>query len=557
MDFNLLLDSPWAMAIASGLLLGVVSHHAIRPYEIDNQAIRLVQMTLAALAGLAATFVLTGTPVHTAILRTLVLGWSFVFGMFGSVAVYRAFFHRLRSFPGPFFAKLSKFYLVRLVARSHHRMHLENEKLHAQYGDFVRVGPREVSINRPSAIAAIYGPTKSLNKGRWYANNNEDSNFVHLLNTRDMDMHKRRKRAWERGLGFRALATYEPRVRSKVDLLISRLGTGKPIDVSEYALYFGFDVMGEVGFSKDFNMLEKCESHPAITQLHALMDFLGLLGHVPWLMALARQIRGEKSGPIRFIEWCNHEIRRKQREHEDEKASSESAHQPHDVATWLIKAKEEEDRSAPPTQKALEEDSRLLIIAGSDTTSIVLGNALYYFTKYPGAYRQLQQALDTQFPGGEEEWSPDRLKIPYLDWVIYETLRLKPPVPGGVQRVTPPEGLQIDEVFIPGDVTVYVPTYAVQRDERFWKDGAEFVPERWDDLSTEKAPFIAFTRGDFSCPGRNLAMMELRMVISRIAMRYNIAFAPGEDGVKFDEEIKDTFTFTMLPLHLVFTPRNA
>src|SRR5262245_59690187 len=60
-------------------------------------------------------------------------------------------------------------------------------------------------------------------------------------------------------------------------------------------------------------MLEKGRRHPAITQLHDLMGLLGLLGHVPWLMHLLRKLKGDKSGPIRFIDWCNKEVLAKQK----------------------------------------------------------------------------------------------------------------------------------------------------------------------------------------------------------------------------------------------------
>jgi hypothetical protein len=51
--------------------------------------------------------------------------------------------------------------------------------------------------------------------------------------------------------------------------------------------------------------------------------------------------------------------------------------------------------------------------------------------------------------------------------------------------------------------------------------------------------------------------MELRAVLSRIALSFDISFAPGEDGKRFDEGGKDTFVFTLDPLLLIFNERKS
>lgn len=67
-----------------------------------------------------------------------IAGYHFC-GLFASMLLYRAFFHRLSRYPGPFLARLSTFYIT---ARSVRKLHLFEEvrSLHAQYGDIVRIG---------------------------------------------------------------------------------------------------------------------------------------------------------------------------------------------------------------------------------------------------------------------------------------------------------------------------------------------------------------------------------------------------------------------------------
>lgn len=90
-------------------------------------------------------------------------------------------------------------------------------------------------------------------------------------------------------------------------------------------------------------------------------------------------------------------------------------------------------------------------------------------------------------------------QLPYLEAIMTETLRLKPSVPSGNPRVTPPEGLVIDEVRIPGNTIVIIPQYVVQRDERNYVRPLEFLPERWmeegKDLTLDGKAFFPFTIG--------------------------------------------------------------
>jgi cytochrome P450 len=120
---------------------------------------------------------------------------------------------------------------------------------------------------------------------------------------------------------------------------------------------------------------------------------------------------------------------------------------------------------------------------------VTLANALYFLVKNPLVYRKLQAQLDSIFPSGDSSCAYDKVQdILYLDAVINETLRLKPAVPSGQPRVTPPDGLQIDDVWIPGDINVITPQYVIQRDERNFPRGEEYVPERW--LAEEKKAMI-------------------------------------------------------------------
>jgi cytochrome P450 len=135
---------------------------------------------------------------------------------------------------------------------------------------------------------------------------------------------------------------------------------------------------------------------------------------------------------------------------------------------------------------------------------VILANALYFFASNPSVYRQLQKHVDRVFPDGDRSFLYEKVRdLPYLEAVINETLRLKPAVPSGQSRVTPREGLQVDEVWIPGDTNVIVPQYVIQRDDRNFPRGEEFIPERWlgekkRDMVLNEQAFFPFQIGAFS-----------------------------------------------------------
>lgn len=169
------------------------------------------------------------------------------------------------------------------------------------------------------------------------------------------------------------------------------------------------------------------------------------------------------------------------------------------MVSWLLKAYVEKDISAAPTEAALHEDSRVVIVAGSETTATTLASVLYYLAKYPPVLAKLQRQLDEVMPGGPMDWAYDKVKdVTYLDDIINETLRLRPAVMTGGYRVTPNEGIQVDEVYIPGDVNVFVPVQRIQTDDRYYVDSKAFVPERWSEkrnMCIEGAPFFPFVLG--------------------------------------------------------------
>jgi hypothetical protein len=135
-------SQPYTMLILASFS-GVATHFTLfRHGEWDVQAPNIVLSYLALLFGalgldlaVQAKYVDLDAP-HLCFIRGV---GCHILGIYGAMIIYRAFFHRLSSFPGPFLARLSNFYVTALSARKLH-LYEETEKVHKIYGDYVRLG---------------------------------------------------------------------------------------------------------------------------------------------------------------------------------------------------------------------------------------------------------------------------------------------------------------------------------------------------------------------------------------------------------------------------------
>ncbi|KAJ5653878.1 hypothetical protein N7490_000881 [Penicillium lividum] len=539
----------------SAASFGVLSHVSVfRSFPVEEYLDNLLILYAATSVTIGATYLaITDVSFLQALFRVGVIASAFNTGLASSICVYRLFFHRLHRFPGPKLSKLSRFYSAYLAGKNL-QYHLEVKKMHETYGDFIRTGPREICIVRKSAVPLLFSAQSKCDKSTFYAQAQTKSKNCSVHHVRDHDEHRKRRKAWDRAFSIKALATYEPNVGAKTDQFVAHVenNLGQAIDISSWAMFLSFDIMGDIGFGKEFNNLTTGVEHPGIKAVHDHMAILGTMFHVPWLLNLAGRLPGATNALKEFFNWCEDEIVQKQK-------TWDANEYPADVISWLLKAYIEKDISAAPTATALNEDSRTVLVAGSETTATVLASVLYFLAKNPAVQRKLQQQLDEAMPGGASEWSYDKAKsVIYLEDIINETLRLRPAVMTGGYRVTPAEGLQVDEEYIPGDVNVFVPVQLIQTDERYYSEAKMFVPERWherEEMVHEGAPFLPFLMGPYVCPGKNLALMSLRISVSKLVQLYDITFAPGETGHTFETETLDTFTTTLPPLQIQFQRR--
>ncbi|KAI9370293.1 Tryprostatin B 6-hydroxylase [Aspergillus egyptiacus] len=544
----------WYLAAAG--LIGISTHLCyFRRGEHHLYPWRYVQFHLCLTIAVSVLLYAQESPQSTHPTRqickeTCLLALSYLVGLFSSVFVYRTSFHPLRQFPGPRVARISSFWLsFRLREGPSFRI---LHKLHEQYGPVVRVGPSEVSIIHPEAVRAIYGADSRCSKNAFYDNGHP---MMSLHSHRDRTAHDQRRRVWSAAFGDRALRGYEQRIRVYRHKLFQRLeaesADSVTINVSKWFNFYSYDAMGDLAFARSFEMLDASRNHWAVDLLmHGMTGYRYLFPS--WFFRLLATMPSLSRDWHRFIRFATDTmLHRFDLPQEQVKIP--------DIFSSLIAPL----HGRSPTDdewNMLMGDSMLVITAGSDTTATSLTSIVYELARHPAEVEKLRAELEPIEVGNDGEYQHDRIaNLPHLNGFINEVFRLHPPIPGVIPRKTPPEGIQVKDIHIPGNMTVYSPQWSMGRSEAAYVDPSSFKPERWYQDTTlvkNKSAFAPFSIGPYSCIGKPLAMMNIRTTVARLIMTFDLGFPAGEDGSRWMEAADEHFAMGIAQMEVVLRRRQ-
>ncbi|KAI4101554.1 MAG: hypothetical protein L6R37_004880 [Teloschistes peruensis] len=410
--------------------------------------VRYVQCALSIFILAVLGLVGAGYSLDQAFFLTTRYGGSFFAGLYGSLLAYRSVFSPLNRFPGPWSAKFSTLSLSAQVWRGD--AHTRILRLHQQFGDFVRVGSSDLSIIHPQAVSAIYGRGSPCMKAAWYE---MAAPLVSMQSTRNRQEHDARRRIWAPAFTDTMVRSYEERLATYQDQLIEHildLGS-RPVDVSHLFDLYSYDVMGDLGSGTSFNMLKSDQHHSTIEQYRKAI--ISLSWNLPvWVLRLLLAVSGPTGKD--WFPGVTYSCERR-----DERMKIKPASR--DIMSFLLDPWVDRTLSSSD-MNMLHGDSQLIIVAGSDTTSATLVCALHELTKFPNGIPQLRTEIESLLQSGKTISNQNLHSLAFLNGVINETLRLYPPA-GMLQRLTPPEGLDIGGTHIPGNTTVFCPFYALGR----------------------------------------------------------------------------------------------
>ncbi|KAM0431326.1 hypothetical protein ACHAPT_005300 [Fusarium lateritium] len=228
---------------------------------------------------------------------------------------------------------------------------------------------------------------------------------------------------------------------------------GQPFNAKLWFHFYTFDVMGDLAFGRSFGMLRDGIKHYYMELGDTNMSLIGAFSRLVWLFPLFKAIPGVNHAHIKFQQWLREQV--------DQRRKNEPPVS--DVFSWILEDYEAQERPTRQDFLNLHGDAHLIVVAGSDTTAVTIISLFYELSQHLDVCSQLQKEIDEYKKEHKQSDYAFLAHLKFLQACIDETLRLHPVVPSGLQRMTPAEGLQIGDIFIPGDTIVQVPSHTVQR----------------------------------------------------------------------------------------------
>jgi cytochrome P450 len=321
---------------------------------------------------------------------------------------------------------------------------------------------------------------------------------------------------------------------------------GEPIVLQADLMRFTVDAISGLAFGKDSNTIEAGDD---VIQRHLdqvlpaiFRRVLSLLPTWRWFKTAAdRELDASVAVIQSTIAGFVAQARRRLAEEPQRRA------QPHNLLEAMIAAADEPGSGVDDRHVA--GNVLTMLLAGEDTTANTLAWMLELLHRHPAALARLTDEVRRLAPDPEAYGFERMERLEYLDACAAETMRLKP--------VAPFLALQALRDTVLGDIAVPQGTqlWCVLRhdsvDARFFPEPQRFEPARWLGGGAALAPgarraAMPFGSGPRTCPGRYLALLEMKMVIAMLLATFDIESVATADGGPAEERM----AFTMQPVGL-------
>jgi cytochrome P450 len=203
-----------------------------------------------------------------------------------------------------------------------------------------------------------------------------------------------------------------------------------------------------------------------------------------------------------------------------------------DMLSTLLAARDEDG-------SALDEDELIghagvIFAAGHETSTNALAWTLFLLSQHPQIARDLEDELDGQLRGGPP--TVETLsKLPFLDAVVKESMRVLPPVPMHPRIVA--EDSELGGHRLPAGSELFLSIYHMHHDPAVFPDPSVFRPRRWETSKPSVYEYNPFSAGPRMCIGASFAIMEIKIVLATMLQRFRLVLP---DAARVDPRVAIT-----------------
>ena len=164
-----------------------------------------------------------------------------------------------------------------------------------------------------------------------------------------------------------------------------------------------------------------------------------------------------------------------------------------------------------------------MVIAGHETVAAALAWTLMLLAEHQPAQDRLRAELAAH--PGVVSMLGHREALPWTRAVVDEALRLFPPAWALSRRAQRPDVIGGHQV--PAGTLVIISPWLVHRRAESWSDPLAFRPERFLGTATGRSGYLPFGQGPRLCIGREFALGEMVLVLSRLLAKHRVDLPRG------------------------------
>jgi cytochrome P450/nitrite reductase/ring-hydroxylating ferredoxin subunit len=435
------------------------------------------------------------------------------------------------------------------------RLHLVFEDWARTYGPafVVRIGPRKlVVLADPQTLQTILRARHDTYRRISTVESVFDEMGVAGVFSAEGAAWRAQRRLAMEALSHRHLRGFYPTLTKVAERLHGRwtkaAAAGRVLDVCEELKRFTVDVTTTLTFGHDINTIEDAGGDVIQRKLELVFPAFNrrLFALVPlWrVVRMPRDRRLDRALADLHV-WLDGLVRAARARLAAEPARK--AEPAHFLEAMLLAR---DDAGQPFSDDTIFANLMTMLLAGEDTTAYTLAWAIHHLCDNPAAVRALQGEVDagprSELARGVPATFEAANALAYAGAVAQESMRLRPVAPVIIFEAI--VDTVIGDVSVPaGNAIVALLRPPVLEAERFHQPDA-FLPERWLDAAPagahEPAAHMPFGSGPRICPGRSLALLEMKLLLSTLYGAFEVE--REGDG----KEVREQFAFTMSPVGL-------